>query len=313
MIIWREVEGAVVAARESPAVVTIGNFDGVHLGHQHLLAEARAAGSPVVAVTFDPHPAEVFAPDRAPKRLTTLGRRIELLKHHGADEVRVLAFDREMASLSAPDFIRRVLIDQLQASAVVVGENFRFGAKAAGDVGLMHAELERVGCAVRGVPLAEAGELDGRPFCSTLVRELVEAGQVAQAGRVLGRPHEVEGTVRRGDGRGRDLGFPTANVPTDDRVSVPADGVYAGFVRLDGLAHPAAISVGTNPTFGANSRRVESYVLDTSTIDLYDQVIRVEFVDHLRPMERFDTVEALVAQMHEDVSAARAVLHATPG
>ena len=311
-MIWCDVAGAVVAPRESPAVVTIGNFDGVHRGHQHLLAEAQDAGSPVVAVTFDPHPAELLAPDRAPKSLTTLARRIELLRAHGADEVRVLAFDREMAALSAEEFIRLVLIDQLRASAVVVGENFRFGAKAAGDVGLMHRELVALGCRVRGVALAEAGELDGRPFCSTLVRELVEAGQVAEAAMVLGRPHEVEGVVRRGDGRGRDLGFPTANVSTDDRFAVPADGVYAGYVRLDQVRHPAAISVGTNPTFGANARRVESYVLDTTTIDLYDEAIGVQFVDHLRPMERFDTVEALVAQMHDDVSAARALLHATP-
>jgi riboflavin kinase/FMN adenylyltransferase len=310
--IWREVEGAAAAPRETPGVVTIGNFDGVHRGHQHLLDVARSVGSPVVAVTFDPHPAELFAPDRAPKRLSELPRRIELLKRHGADEVRVLAFTREMASLSPGDFIRRVIVDELRASAVVVGENFRFGSKAAGDVGLLQAELERFGCRVRGVVLAEAGDRDGRPFCSTLVRDLVAAGQVAEAAGVLGRPHEVEGKVGPGDGRGKGLGFPTANMPVDDRMAVPADGVYAGWLVTDGARHPAAISVGTNPTFGEATRRVESYLLDVAGIDLYDQTVRVEFIEHLRPMEKFDTVEALVAQMHDDVSATRSVLSATP-
>lgn len=311
-MIWREVEGAVTGARDAPAVITIGNFDGVHRGHQHLLDMAQAAGSPVVAVTFDPHPAEFLAPDRAPKRLTTLPRRIELLRHHGADEVRVLAFDGDMASWSAQEFIDRVLVDELRVSAVVVGENFRFGSKAAGDVGLLHSELEAVNCQVRAVAIGEAGDLNGRPYCSTLVRELVDAGQVAEAAVVLGRPHEVEGAVRRGDGRGRGLGFPTANVPVNERMAVPADGVYAGYLLVDGLRHPAAISVGTNPTFGGSPRRVESYLMDLPGLDLYDRVVRVEFVEHLRPMERFDTVEALVAQMHDDVSAARAVLPSTP-
>lgn len=312
MIIWREIEGASVAPRLTPAVVTIGNFDGVHRGHQHLLDVARTAGSPVVAVTFDPHPAELFAPSHAPTRLTTIERRIELLKRSGADEVRVLAFTEEMAALTAGDFIRRVIVDELQASAVVVGENFRFGAKAAGDVALLHDDLTAFDCRVRAVSLDEAGSLDGRPYCSTLVRELIGAGHVGDAATVLGRPHEVEGIVRRGDGRGRGLGFPTANVPVDDRYAVPADGVYAGRVLVDGVSHPAAISVGTNPTFGETSRRVESYLMDLRDIDLYDREVRVEFIDHLRSMERFDTIEALVAQMHDDVSAARSVLYATP-
>jgi riboflavin kinase/FMN adenylyltransferase len=310
--IWESVDGAATEPRTGPAAITIGNFDGVHRGHQHLLDVARDIGGPVVAVTFDPHPAELFAPDRAPKRLTTLPRRIELLKQHGADEVRVLAFTRDMAALPAAEFIQRVLVDELHASAVVVGENFRFGSKAAGDVDLLQAELERLGCQVRGVVLADAGNLDGRPFCSTLVRDLVAAGQVAEAAVVLGRPHEVEGKVKRGDGRGKGLGFPTANVPVDDRIAVPADGVYAGWLVAEGMRHPAAISVGTNPTFGESPRRVESYLLDMGDVDLYEATVRAEFVEHLRPMEQFDTVEALVAQMHDDVSATRSVLSATP-
>lgn len=292
-------------------MVTIGNFDGVHRGHQVLLDAARRAGSPVVAVTFDPHPAELFVPAHAPKRLTTLRRRIELLTEHGADEVRVLAFDDAMAALEPAEFVARVLVGELQASAVVVGENFTFGAKAAGNAGLLHTLLEARGTTVRTVGLSEAGDLGGQPFCSTLVRDLVATGRVAEAGVVLGRPHEVEGVVQRGDGRGRELGFPTANVAVDDRLAVPADGIYAGRVDVDGRLHDAAISVGTNPTFGPNSRRVESYLIDTGWIDLYDRAIRVEFVDQLRPMERFDGVAALIAQMHDDVIAAREVLAAT--
>ena len=309
---WRSIDGAATGPRPSPAVVTVGAFDGVHRGHQHLLAAAGEFDGPVVAVTFDPHPAELFAPDRAPKRLTSMDRRIELLKRHGADEVRVLAFDRDMASWPAPEFIRRVLVDELHASAVVVGENFRFGARAAGDVELLRTALAEFLGRVRAVTLAEAGDLDGRPFCSTLVRELVDAGRVAEAATVLGRAHEVEGAVRQGEGRGRDLGFPTANVPVDDRLATPADGVYAGRLVAEGVSHQAAISVGTNPTFGETSRRVESYLLDAGDINLYDQHVRVEFVEHLRAMERFDTVEALVAQMRDDVSAARSILAATP-
>lgn len=294
-------------------MVTIGNFDGVHLGHQALLARARAMGSPVVAVSFDPHPARVFAPDRAPRLLCTLARRVQLLKAHGADEVRLLAFDRAMAGWSPEEFIARVIVAELRASAVVVGENFRFGAKAAGDIESLRQAGESAGFVAEGVDLLVSAD-PADVVCSTLARDRIAAGDMPGAAAVLGRPHEVTGVVRRGDGRGKGLGFPTANVPVDDTYAAPPDGVYAGIVVTDGERHPAAISVGTNPTFGGIERRVESFVLDvpsagsSGSIDLYDREIRVEFIQRLRGMETFDTVDALVAQMHEDVAATREVL-----
>jgi len=307
--IWRDVPGTATAPRDEPAVVTIGNFDGVHRGHQHLLQVAHDLGGPVVAVTFDPHPTAVFAPDQAPKLLTTFARRIELLGQNGANEVRALAFDREMAAWTPREFVQRVLIGDLRAKAVVVGKNFRYGARASGDVDLLRTDLGEFDCLVTGVDLGEAGELSGEPYCSTLVRELVASGRVAEAAVVLGRSHEVTGVVRRGDGRGKDLGFPTANVPVDERYAVPSDGVYAGRLVVDGRSYAAAISVGTNPTFAGTERRVESFLIDvTAGIDLYDREVRVEFVERLRGMAHFDSIDALVAQMHDDVAATRDLL-----
>ena len=309
--IWRDVPGTATGPRTEPAVVTIGNFDGVHRGHQHLLASAAAAGRPVVAVTFDPHPARLFAPDQAPKLLCTLERRIELLREHGADEIRVLAFDREVAAWTPLEFIDRVIVGELHATAVVVGENFHFGARAAGDVATLAAAGAAAGFTTEGVSLATSigGEDVSEVLCSTLVRDRIAVGDMQGAAAVLGRPHEVSGIVRAGDGRGKDLGFPTANVPVDETYAVPPDGVYAGFVVVDGERHQAAISVGTNPTFGGIERRVESFVLDTpGGIDLYDREIRVEFIQRLRGMEVFDSVDALVTQMHDDVAAARDLL-----
>jgi len=322
--IWRDIPGVASGPREEPAVVTIGNFDGVHRGHQHLLAAAAATGRPVVAVTFDPHPARLFAPDRAPKLLCTLERRIELLRENGADEIRVLAFDREVASWSPTEFIERVIVGELRATAVVVGENFHFGVRAAGDIATLATAGAASGFTSQGVSLATsvgvgappAATLDSRSggessvvLCSTLVRDCIAAGDMPGAAAVLGRPHEVSGVVQRGDGRGKDLGFPTANVPVDEGYAVPPDGVYAGFVVVDDERHQAAISVGTNPHFGGVERRVESFILDKpGGIDLYHRAIRVEFIQRLRGMEAFDSVDALVAQMHDDVAAAREVL-----
>ncbi|MEH3033277.1 MAG: bifunctional riboflavin kinase/FAD synthetase [Aeromicrobium erythreum] len=311
MTTWREAPGAATAPRTEPAAVTIGAFDGVHRGHQALLRRTREAGDglPVVAVTFDPHPVAVVAPDRVPPRLTSLQRRIELLHAHGADEVRVLAFDREMSSMSPRDFVTHVLAEQLACGVVVVGRNFRFGARAAGDVDLLTELGPELGYASR--PLDLAG--DGETWSSTRVRTLVAAGDLDGAAQVLGRPHEVEGVVTRGDQRGRDLGFPTANVPVDASWAVPPDGVYAGrVVDLDGSQEPwpAAISIGTNPTFDGTERRVESYVMDHGhDLDLYGRRIRVELVRHLRSMVAYRGVEALVEQMHADVAAARDALH----
>lgn len=304
-MIWRAVEGAATTSRTSPAAITIGTFDGVHRGHQALVERTRAAGSPVVAVTFEPHPVEVFAPDKAPQRLTTVERRVELLHVSGADEVRVLAFDREMAGWSPREFIDRVIVGELQATTVVVGENFTFGSKAAGNCDV----LREVGAEV-GFSVDEVGLLGGDPpWSSTRVRTAIAAGDIRTAADILSRPHEVEGVVVRGQQRGRQLGFPTANVPVDERFAVPPDGVYATrVVRASGERLPAATSVGTNPTFGEHDRRVEAYVLDRTDLDLYGERVRVEFVERLRGMVAFDGMEPLVEQMARDVEMTRTLL-----
>lgn len=304
-MIWRAIEGAATSLRATPSVVTIGTFDGVHRGHQALVSRAIEAGSPVVAVTFDPHPVEVFAPDKAPLRLTSIERRVALLKDAGAEEVRVLAFDKGMASWSPEEFIERILVAELRATAVIVGENFTFGSRAAGNCDVLRSAGERIGFAVDEVALL-GGE---PPWSSTRVRTAIADGDLRVAADILGRPHAVEGVVSLGQQRGRELGFPTANVPVDDRFAVPPDGVYATwFVRASGERLPAATSVGTNPTFGAHDRRVESYVIDREGLDLYGESVRVEFVERLRGMETFDSVESLISHMHVDIDRTRTAL-----
>ena len=217
----------------------------------------------------------------------------------------MLAFDAEMAGWSPEEFVARVIVEQLRAELVVVGDNFRFGHKAAGDVAFLKAAGAEHGFGVEGLAIVS----DGEALSSTRVRELVATGDLVGAAEVLGRPHEVSGVVRRGDQRGRELGFPTANVPVDESYAVPPDGVYAGWlVRADGERLPAAISVGTNPTFDGVERRVESYVLDRTDLDLYDELIRVEFVERLRGMVKYEGVDALIDQMHQDVEQTRRLL-----
>ncbi len=311
MQIWRSPDE--VPGDLGRTVVVIGNFDGVHRGHRHVVGRAREVADeralPVVAVTFDPHPMAVLRPDHAPVTLTTIEQRAALLGDAGADAVLVLPFSREIAAWSPEEFVDRVLVGVLHAGAVVVGANFRFGNRASGDVTtLTTAGLER-DFSVEGVAL------DGGPqvWSSTYVRTCLAAGDVAGAAEALGRPVTVRGTVVRGEQRGRELGYPTANVPVREDGGVPADGVYAGWLRrLDtGERLPAAISVGTNPTFaGQRERRVEAYVLDRTDLELYDVEVEVEFVERLRGMVRFDSVEELVAQMKDDVARARELLAA---
>jgi riboflavin kinase/FMN adenylyltransferase len=305
--IWRDFPGASTMSRDEPAAVTVGNFDGVHRGHQHVIRRTRelARGLPVIAVTFEPHPLAVVAPGRAPTRLATTERRVELLIAAGADEVRILDFTRDMAAWSPQEFVDRVLRQELRAAVVAVGENFRFGNRAQGDTAFLREVGEREGFAV------DALDLDGGavPYSSTLVRAHVAAGRMREAAEVLGRLHEVYGVVRKGDQRGRELGFPTANVPVDEAYAVPPDGVYAGWlVRAGGERLPAAISVGTNPTFDGVERRVESYVLDRTDLDLYGESVRVEFAELLRGMVKYEGIEALVAQMDLDVVRTREIL-----
>jgi len=288
-------------------VVAIGVFDGVHAGHRAIVARAVAAASELgassVVVTFDPHPAVVVRPEAAPPLLGDVSQRLDLLASLGVDAVLVLPFDREIASWTAEEFVERLLVTRLHAQRVVVGENFRFGNRALGDVAL----LRRLGAVddftVDAVSLV--GVAADEVVSSTLIRGMVADGSVAAAAKALGRPYGISGIVVRGDARGRELGFPTANIALPAGVAVPADGVYAGWlVRADGSRWPAAISVGTNPTFDGVERRVEAYALDVE-FDLYDERITIEFADRLRGMEKFDSVDELVAQMTRDVSHVR--------
>lgn len=309
MQIWRSLHD--VPADLGPTAVVVGNFDGVHLGHRQVLARARdladESGLTLVAVTFDPHPMAVLRPEHAPSTLTSIEVRAELLAEAGADAVLAVPFDLDVAGWEPDEFVQRVLVDALSAARVVVGANFRFGRKAAGDVATLQAAGERLGFLAEGIPL------DGGPmvWSSTYVRTCLATGDVAGAAEALGRPYAVRGVVVHGDQRGRELGFPTANVPTDGLTAAPADGVYAGRLqRLDtGEIFPAAISVGTNPTFnGVRERRVESYVLDRTDLELYGVEVEVSFVDRLRGMVAFESVEKLVEQMDADVDRARVLL-----
>jgi len=296
------------------SVVTIGVFDGVHLGHQHIVARAaelgRERGLPVVAITFDPHPDEVVRPGSHPPFLCSARRRAELLAGLGVDAVCVLPFTLEFSRLDPDEFVRRVLVDKLHAAAVVVGEDFRFGHKATGDVALLDKLGEKYDYTVEGRPLSRK---DHTTISSTVIRGFLESGDVAEAAKALGRPHRVEGVVVRGHQRGRQLGFPTANVESPPHTAIPADGIYAGWLAtLDESGQetnrwPAAISIGTNPTFDGQTRTVEAYALDRTDLDLYGLHAAIDFATRLRGTQRFDSVEALVEQMRKDVDQARAL------
>jgi riboflavin kinase / FMN adenylyltransferase len=310
MRVWRSLDQ--VPADLGRTVVVIGNFDGVHLGHQHVIARAReiadTEGVRLVAVTFDPHPMAVLRPDHAPLTLTDINTRCLLLVDAGADDVLVIPFSREIAGWSPEEFIDRVLVEALHARVVVVGANFRFGNRASGDVGSLSASGALNDFAVE--PIA----LDGGPqvWSSTYVRTCLLAGDVEGAAEALGRPYAVTGHVVKGDQRGRELGFPTANVPTHG-IAAPADGVYAGWLRrLDQPGSeplPAAISVGTNPTFdGERERRVEAYVLDRTDLELYGAPVEISFVARIRGMVAFEGVDALVETMKGDVVKTRELL-----
>ncbi|ABP53846.1 bifunctional riboflavin kinase/FAD synthetase [Salinispora tropica] len=292
------------------SVVTIGVFDGVHRGHQaiigHAVARARELGVKSVVVTFDPHPAEVVRPGSHPAVLTEPTRKAELIEALGVDVLCVLPFTPDFSRLSAEAFVHDVLVEHLHAALVVVGENFRFGHRAAGDVALLEQLGRTFGYAVEGAPLvAEAGTI----FSSTYIRSCVAAGDVVAAASALGRPHRLEGVVVRGDRRGRELGFPTANLLCHRYAAVPADGVYAARLVRRGQREPlmSAVSIGTNPSFSGRERRVEAYVLDFDA-DLYGERLALDFVAHLRGQVRYDSIEPLVAQIAEDVERTRQAL-----
>ncbi|WOP18441.1 bifunctional riboflavin kinase/FAD synthetase [Raineyella sp. LH-20] len=318
----------------SQSVVVIGNFDGVHLGHRAVLAHARGLepGLPVIAMTFWPHPLSVVRPGHEPKLLCDLDERVELLRAAGADRVEVVAFTKAFSQQSPEDFVSSVLLP-LSPARVVVGQNFRFGHRAAGNVDTLR-ELGRGRFEVTAIDLvtsplhadaAPTDPLHASPLASpvhstdgaertssTRIREALAEGDLEAAEAMLGRPFSFAGTVVRGDQRGRELGFPTANLDVSDLRAAPADGVYAGWLsridRPDRPALPAAISVGRNPTFDGRQLRVESYVLDRTDLELYGVRIRVEFVSRIRGQVKFDGIEALIAQMNDDVDRIRTVL-----
>lgn len=311
---------AEVPADLNNSAVTIGVFDGVHRGHQKLInatvSKARSVGAKAVMVTFDPHPVSVFLPRRAPLGITTLAERFALAEIYGIDAVLVIDFTKELFGISPEKYVEFLLEDTLHAAHVVVGANFTFGENAAGTAdSLMNICQSRM-----SVEVIDLLDDEGVRISSTTVRDYLSQGDVARANWALGRHFSVSGPVVRGAGRGgKELGFPTANQYFHDTVALPADGVYAGWLTIiptgapvsgnmePGIAYAAAISVGTNPTFGDEQRSVESFVLDREA-DLYGHDVQVEFVDHVRDMEKFDSVEQLLEVMAKDVLKTREVL-----
>lgn len=309
-------------------VLTIGVFDGVHRGHAELIAHAvksaRARGVPTVLMTFDPHPMEVVFPGSHPAQLTTLTRRAELAEELGIDVFLVMPFTSDFMKLTPERYVHELLVERLHVVEVVVGENFTFGKKAAGNVEFLRKAGERFGFAVEGMSLvsesfpAEQHQAEKVTFSSTYIRSCVDAGDVVAAAEALGRPHRVEGVVVRGDGRGKVLGFPTANVAPPMYSAIPADGVYAAWFTVlghgpvmgtvvPGERYQAAVSVGTNPTFSGRTRTVEAFVLDTAA-DLYGQHVAVDFVYRIRGQEKFSGVDELIKAMEKDTEKARRIL-----
>jgi riboflavin kinase/FMN adenylyltransferase len=319
MLRWTDLSQ--IPAGYGPSVVTLGNFDGVHKGHLAVLSAvaelARDSGSDgsggthAVAVTFEPHPVAVLHPERAPQIITSPQQRLDLLAATGLDAVLVMEFTREFAQWTPEKFVVEVFVKALGAAVVVVGADTRFGVRNSGDVETLRGLGAEHGFEV--VVLKDIGE--GGRWSSSRVRALLSSGDVAAAAEILGRPHRVSGEVVHGDHRGRELGYPTANLSQESAGLIPADGVYVGWLVRPTLPDrdldrvlPAAISIGTNPTFAGTHRRVEAYVLDRTDLDLYGENVVVEFVERLRPTEKFDSIEDLLAQIADDVERARAVL-----
>jgi len=285
-------------------VVVIGVFDGVHKGHQALLNRAKeiADGRSIIALTFDPHPRTVFAPDSVPPMLTTLADRVELLKIHNADQVAVMKFNAQFAAMAPEDFVANILVGQLHAGTVIVGKNFTYGAKAAGTVETLLQEGKKYSFIVDVQDLAGGAEV----ISSSRIRNLVLEGKVEQARELLSRPHRLDGIVVHGEKRGREIGYPTANLGKIDGQTIPADGIYAGWLTVGINYWPAAISIGTNPTFeGDRGRQVEAYALDQQGLDLYDKAASIEFGWYIRPTLKFDGLEPLLVQMKKDCDEAR--------
>ncbi len=304
---WRGVDA--IPPGWGRCVLTIGVFDGLHRGHQELVetcvSKARELGLPAVMMTFDPHPAEVVRPGSHPAELITLRRKAELAAELGIDAFLVLPFTPAMAGIQAQEFVHDVIVDRLHAACVVVGENFHFGHRGEGDLDLLRTLGARFGFTAQGLALVSK---DSLTVTSTLVRASVDAGDVHAAAEALGRPHRVEGVVVHGDGRGgTELGYPTANLDVVPHGAVPADGVYAGWFLLGDRRSPAAISIGSNPTFSGRVRTVEAFVLDQGS-NFYGRRVALDFVERLRGMIKFDSVSELIEQIGRDVEQTGQIL-----
>jgi riboflavin kinase/FMN adenylyltransferase len=287
-----------------PTAVALGVFDGVHLAHRAILgaavAGARAADIAAVACTFDRHPAEVLQPDRAPAPITTLDERLGLIAETGVEATIVLAFTRELAAVEPEAFVKDILLTRLHAREIVVGFNHRFGHRARGDARLLETLAEGLGFQAHVVPPLE---IDGVPVSSTEIRAALQRGDVRRAARFLGRPYAIVGSVAAGAGRGRTLGFPTANIAPDRQLLIPT-GVYLGRVSVDGRPRPAVVNVGVRPTFGETILAIEAHLLNFSG-DLYGRTVRLELLDRLRDEMRFGSVDELKAQIERDIAAVR--------
>ena len=295
-----------------PSAVTIGKFDGVHSGHRAVIGRLREVaadrGLAATVITFDRNPLEVLAPEKCPAALVSNRQKLSLLAETGIDATLMVTFDRTLADLPPEEFVHRILVDRLHAAAVLVGSDFRFGARGAGDVAMLRELGERYGFTVELID--DVRPEHGRRVSSTWIRELLAEGDVAHATQLLGHVPTVAGVVVHGAKRGRELGFPTANLSPESEGLIPADGVYAGWLTDGGTRYPAAISVGNNPTFeGVPQKQVEAYVLDED-LDLYGHTIEISFVERIRGMVAYAGIDPLIAQIGEDVERARAILTA---
>jgi len=297
------------ASQLGPTAVTIGKFDGIHRGHQALINELISAASAhnltSALVTFDRHPDALLNPANLKWPLIGPRQKANLIADLGVDALLTLQFDEALAAQPAADFIQEKLVDSLNAKIVIVGEDFRFGAGGQGDVDLLHELGQQLGFEVRVIPSATE---DGLKVSTSVIRELLDRGDVAGAAKLLGRVHTTVGVIEHGLKIGRTIGFPTANMSRDAEGYLPLDGVYAGWLVVDGVKHPAAHSVGINETFQAVPRLVESHVLDRKDLDLYDKVVTLEYVDFIRPSAKFNGVEALVDEINRDLDKMRVIL-----
>ena len=307
MITWTHVDQIDEDFPET--AVTIGKFDAVHLGHQALLANlvdvAEEHGIASVALTFDRHPNALLHPESVKLPITGPRQKQFLIRETGVDALLTLTFDEALAELSPEAFVKFVLVDSLKARWVLIGENFKFGAKGAGDVALLKTLGEQYGFRVRVI---EPIEVDGEVVSTTRVRKALDAGDVVLAAKLLGRPHLTTGVIEHGLKIGRTIGFPTANMSRDAEGYLPVDGVYAGWLYADSERYPAALSVGINETFQAVPRLIEAHVIDRTDLDLYDKVVSLEYVAHIRPSAKFDGVESLVAEINRDLDKCRKIL-----